>query len=138
MKGYKTCPCGKQVGARTITSPCCGYQWRRPETNEPIVLPEATRTRRAEKKSANPVVHTRLHSVRIPAGANPVPLKGKDKNSLLKWAEEVRAYWRSKGDFLMKEGLCYYLQWEPAYEDNEKAYEAACKVINDNLTDEKP
>ena len=79
---------------------------------------------------------TRKMSIRIPDGPNPAPLRGKDKVSILAWAEAVRAYWRNKGYFLAKSGLCYYLQWIPVFEDDEDSLEAARKIVNENLTDD--
>jgi hypothetical protein len=95
--------------------------------------------KKAEKKApAVPAYPIRLHGLRIPSGANPVPLRGNDKAALIKWAEAVRAFWLAKGYFLKVEGLGYYLMWENQFEDNEKALEAARAILEKNLSDETP
>jgi hypothetical protein len=141
-KGRKQCPrCKAFIAANSAACPACHLLFERKEENTPVVLPQASpEPRRAEKKQvqATPPNTTRISGLRIPDGSNPVPLKGRDKTTLLNWAEAVRDYWLRKGYLLSKEGLCYYLMWEDQFNDRPKLYDAACQVINDNLTDEKP
>lgn len=79
-----------------------------------------------------------LLRLRIPDGPNPVPLVSRDRTEIIKWAKAVRAYWTPKGYFLLRSGLKYYLGLDRQLEDNEKLLEVACRVIDDNFSDDSP
>lgn len=133
-KGRKQCPrCKLYIASVCAACPSCHLLFQKQESES-----VAVKTQRAEKKQAAPPIFSRITLLRIPDGSNPVPLKGRDKTVLLKWAEEVREHWLKRGYWLAREGLCYYLQWEPQFDDHQKLYDAACKIINDGLTDDKP
>jgi hypothetical protein len=73
--------------------------------------------------------------VRIPAGACPVPLKGRAPEIVVAWAERVRAAFEAQRQYLMVEGLIYFTR--EFYDFNSPEYQEVKAVLLTTFADPK-
>jgi RNA polymerase subunit RPABC4/transcription elongation factor Spt4 len=112
-RGRKQCASCKQfVGVRTQLCPC-GQEFSKTDkgstskTTIDNTDSETASTTTSPKASGTRGRYT--NRVYTPAGPCPVKLVGSDQQTVLNWANQVRAAFEKKDSFLRPEGLVYYV-----------------------------
>jgi hypothetical protein len=95
------CPCGHNL--KESTPKPQPQPQSQPQVVPQKVTPEVKEVRQYRDPS--------IQRVWIPSGACPVKLKGLEPEQIHQWAEDVRAVYHSRREFLSLDGLIYFGKW---------------------------
>lgn len=130
-RGRKQCSnCKQFVGVRTQLCPC-GQEFSKTDKNStPKTAIDNTDSETPATTTPPKASGTRgryTNRVYTPAGACPVKLVGSDQQTVLNWANQVRAVFEKKDSFLRPEGLIYYVSH--FYAHSSQDYKQAVAVL---------